>query len=220
MRKSVSRILFFASILSVGFLGCQSDPGILRRGLVDTVGFAHLDWQMDFQRMQAISQKLAKALFSIMMQKNLRWGEDIALLITSDTVHYGDEDWGGKNYAPYGTDSTGNKQAVSHEQEIIRTCFEAELNGDKVASFYAYTVNPDNYREYKWTWCGRYSIPVGLLTSFYLQSLQGSSPLTGIPVAYTTSISQPHLKVEDLRMGHTAIATPRHWVGYPAIGFR
>ncbi|NTW53396.1 MAG: AmmeMemoRadiSam system protein B, partial [Chlorobaculum sp.] len=40
------------------------------------------------------------------------------------------------------------------------------------------------------------------------------------PVGYATSISQPHLKVDDLGMGQTAIATLRHWVGYPAIGFR
>lgn len=29
-----------------------------------------------------------------------------------------------------------------------------------------------------------------------------------------------HVKVDDLRMGQTAIATPHHWVGYPAIGFK
>jgi AmmeMemoRadiSam system protein B len=175
---------------------------------------------MDFKKMQTISQHLAWALSNIMREKNLQWGKDIALLISSDAVHYGDEEWGGKNYAPYGTDSTGNAQAVSHEREIIGTCFEGELTGEKIARFYAYTVNPGDFREYKWTWCGRYSIPFGLLTSLHLQALQESSPLKGIPVAYATSISQPHLKVDDLRMGQTAIATPHHWVGYPAIGFK
>ncbi len=90
---------------------------------------------MDFKRMQTISQQLAGALFTVMKQKNLRWGEDIALLISSDAVHYGDADWGGNNYAPYGTDSTGNRQAVSHEREIIRTCFEGELSEEKIARF-------------------------------------------------------------------------------------
>jgi len=175
---------------------------------------------MDFETMQTISQHLAWALSAIMQQKNLHLGKDIALLISSDAVHYGDEEWGGKNYAPYGTDSMGNANAVSHELEIISTCFKGELTGDKIARFFAYTVNPDDFREYRWTWCGRYSIPFGLLTSQYLNSLQESSPLTGIPVAYATSISQLHLEVDDLRMGRTAVATPRHWVGYPAIGFR
>ena len=175
---------------------------------------------MEFDRMQTIGQHLARALFTIMRQKNLQWGKDLALLISSDAVHYGDEEWGGKNYAPYGTDSAGNAQALSYEKEIIRSCFKGELTTDKISRFFAYTVNPENFREYQWTWCGRYSIPFGLLTSHYLQELEFGSPLHGIPVAYATSIIQPHLQVVDLRMGHTAIATPRHWVGYPAIGFK
>jgi AmmeMemoRadiSam system protein B len=175
---------------------------------------------MDFQRMQRISQELARALNTIMRKKDLQWGEDIALIISSDAVHYGDEEWGGMNYARYGTDSAGNAQAVSYEKEIIRNCFEGELTEDKIARFYDYTIDQDNFKVYKWTWCGRYSIPVGLLTSLNLQLLQKSSPITGIPVAYATSISQQHLKVSDLRMGETANATNHHWVGYPAIGFK
>ena len=175
---------------------------------------------MDFQKMQSISQQLARALYTIMMKKDLRWGEEIALIISSDAVHYGDEEWGGMNYARYGTDSAGNAQAVSHEREIIRSCFEGELSDEKIARFYDYTVDQDNFRKYKWTWCGRYSIPLGLLTSLNLQSLQESRPITGIPVAYSTSITRQHIEVDDLNMGRTAIATPHHWVGYPAIGFK
>lgn len=175
---------------------------------------------MEYDRMETISQHLARALFTIMKEKNLNWGKDIALLISSDAVHYGDEDWGGNNYAPFGTDSAGNAQALSYENEIIRTCFEGELTAEKISRFFGYTVNPDNFREYRWTWCGRYSIPFGLLTSIYLQSMQPGNPLRGTPVAYATSISQPHLKVDDIKMGRTAIASPGHWVGYPAIGFK
>ena len=175
---------------------------------------------MEFEQMKSISQQVAKALHKIMTEENLHWGEDIALLISSDAVHYGDEKWGGKNYAPYGTDSTGNSQAVAHEWEIINTCFKGELTEEKISRFFSYTVSPDDFREYKWTWCGRYSIPFGLLTSLYLQSLEGSKVLTGVPVSYSTSITHPHLKVDDLKMGTTAVATANHWVGYPAIGFK
>ena len=175
---------------------------------------------MEFDRMKLISQQLATVLFEIMQERKLIWGEDFALLISSDAVHYGDEEWGGKNYAPFGTDSTGNAQAVAHELEIINTCFKGELTQEKIARFFFYTVNPDNFKEYKWTWCGRYSIPFGLLTSLNLQSLKKESALSGMPVAYATSIGQPHLKVDELRMGQTAIATPHHWVGYSAVGFK
>lgn len=175
---------------------------------------------MDFERMQILSQYLAKSLYATMEKNNLQWSKDIALLISSDAVHYGDEEWGGSNYAPYGTDKIGNAQAIAHEQEIIKTCFEGQLTQEKIARFFSYTVNPDDYREYKWTWCGRYAIPVGLLTSIYLNNLEEASALNGVKVTYSTSISHPYLKVDDLNMGQTAVATTHHWVGYPAIGFK
>lgn len=175
---------------------------------------------MNFDRMQKISDHLAKALHSTMEAKNLKWGQDIALLITSDAVHYGDEDWGGKNYARFGTDSSGNARAVAYEHEIIKSSFDGELTPAKIARFYSYTIMDDNFKEYKWTWCGRYSIPFGLFTSVHLQALENGGRLTGVPVAYATSITQPHIYVDDLGMGRTGIATQRHWVGYPAIGFK
>jgi len=175
---------------------------------------------MDFERMQTISKHLAKTLFAVMSQRNLRWGEDVAILISSDAVHYGDEAWDGYNYAYYGTGSKANALAEAYDREIISTCFDSKLTEKKVARFYAYTTKPDNFKEYKWSWCGNYAISVGLLTSLDLQKLEKSAPLTGVPIAYATSITQPHLKVDDLGMGQTAIATQRHWVGYPAIGFR
>ncbi len=175
---------------------------------------------MSYDRMNFISENLVEVISKIINKNNLTLGKDIALISSSDAVHYGDEEWGGKNYAPYGTDSSGNAQAVSHELEIINKCFNGEMTPEKIAEFYSYTVNPDDFREYKWTWCGRYSIPFGLLTAIKLQSLLDENKLIGVPIAYATSIAQKHLKVEDLRMGQTAVATPHHWVGYPAIGFK
>lgn len=175
---------------------------------------------MDFERMQTVSRHLARALFAVMQKKRLRWGEDVAILISSDAVHYGDEAWDGHNFAFYGTGTKANALAEAHDREIVGTCFTSELTGEKIARFYAYTTAPGNFRQSRWSWCGRYAIPVGLLTALDLQKLEKSAPLTGVPIACATSISQRHLKVDDLGMGRTAIATPRHWVGYAAVGFR
>jgi MEMO1 family protein len=41
-----------------------------------------------------------------------------------------------------------------------------------------------------------------------------------LPLGYETSISHKELPVNDLRMGKTAIATLKHWVGYAAVGYR
>lgn len=175
---------------------------------------------MTFEKMNETSKPLSNAIQGFMKKHNLQWGKDIALLITTDAVHYGDEDWGGKNMAPYGADSTGYEKAVNHEHAIIDSCLKGEPNLEKVKWFVDYTVQKDNYKEYKWTWCGRYSIPLGLLTALELQNQLKSEPLQGQLVGYSTSIDHKPLLVDDLRMGKTAIATIRHWVGYASVGYK
>jgi len=149
----------------------------------------------------------------------MKWGEDFAIIISTDAVHYGDQDWGGTNLAPYGADSAGYKKAVAHEYEIINNTLTGEITPEKIKQFTHYTVQDTNYKEYKWTWCGRYSVPMGLLTAYYLEKDLNQN-LKGTLVGYATSIDHPKLKVEDLGMGITAPANIHHWVGYAALGYK
>ena len=174
---------------------------------------------MNVNRMTEISGQLSSAIAMTMKKNRLEWGKDIAILITTDAVHYGDEDWGGKNMALFGVDSLGYSKAVRHEHGIIDSCLVGDLNQEKVKQFVQETVQPDNYKEYKWTWCGRYSVPLGLMTAIELQKKTGGKPLNGEFVGYSTSIDHKPLPVDDLRMGRTAIATMRHWVGYASVGY-
>ena len=100
---------------------------------------------------------------------------------------------------------------------ILDSCLSGEIVPEKIRLFSTYTLNRDNFREYKWTWCGRYCVPVALYTSYYLND---SKPLPGELTGYSTSITSLHIPVDDIRMGHTAIATNCHWVGYAALGYR
>lgn len=175
---------------------------------------------MDAERMKDISKSLASAIAKFMKTHNLEWGKDIALLITTDAVHYGDEDWGGKDMAPFGADSIGYKKAIVHEHGIIDSCLVGDVSSDKIKLFINNTVQPNNYKEYKWTWCGRYSVPMGLMTAMNLNEEIKDKPLNGIYIGYSTSIDHKPLPVDDLRMGKTAIATIRHWVGYASVGYR
>ena len=168
---------------------------------------------MSYDRMKEIALPLAKAINKVAEAHNWKWGKDYAIAISTDAVHYGDEDWGGKNFAYYGTDSSGYQQAIAHEQEIIGT-LTGELTPEKVKTFTEYTVEKEDYKTYKWTWCGRYSVPFGLLTSYYLNELQDNPPLTGRFIGYANSIDHPHVPVKDLNMGVTAPANMHHWVGY------
>ncbi|WP_167615106.1 AmmeMemoRadiSam system protein B [Maribellus sediminis] len=175
---------------------------------------------MSSAKMETIAGQLATAIKSVTSADQLVWGKDFSILITTDAVHYGDEEWGGSNYARFGCDSTGYRQAVALEREIIHNCFTGELTDEQPNRFISYTVKDDDFRQYKWTWCGRYSVPLGLKVALKLQQEENATPLTGVPLGYETSISQKHIPVDDLNMGRTAIATPHHWVGYAAVGFK
>jgi MEMO1 family protein len=176
---------------------------------------------MAFARMNELALPLARAIATIMGEDRLEWGKDIALLSSTDAVHYGDEGWGGREFALYGADAAGYAKALEHERRIMADCFDGELQPDRIERFTRYTLDDRDHREYKWTWCGRYSVPFGLLVAWQLQQLTQARVLTGTTLGYATSLDHAHLKVDDLEgMGVTAPATIRHWVGYAAVGFR
>jgi MEMO1 family protein len=175
---------------------------------------------MNYKRMDEISQALATAIKTVCAESKMEWGKDYSIVISTDAVHYGDEGWGDKNFAFYGADTAGCKKAVAHEKEIINTCLKGPLSPKKIEEFTKYTVSKDDYKEYKWTWCGRYSVPFGLLTSYYLSKELGCTELSGVDLDYCTSIDHPVIKVNDLKMGVTAPATIRHWVGYASVGYK
>ncbi len=175
---------------------------------------------MSYERMEMLAKPLAGAIAAVMTEKKLQWGKDVAIAISTDAVHYGDEGWKGKNFAFFGADTAGYGKAVEYEHKIISDCFEGPVTTAKAKLFTEYTVHKNDYKEYKWTWCGRYSVPVGLLTAFYLANDLKARPLNGIPLGYSNSLDHPHVKVDDLEgMGVTAPAGIRHWVGYAGIGF-
>jgi len=174
---------------------------------------------MSADRMTQIAAPLASSIHRMMARNRLGWGKDVSLLITTDAVHYGDLEWGGKNMAPFGVYSSGYAMAVVKEHNIIDSCLVGGLTGDRIRKFVTTTVRPDDYREYQWTWCGRYSVPLGLMVALNLQQETQGKPLNGKLIGYSTSIDHHPLKVDDLRMGKTAIANLRHWVGYASLGY-
>ncbi len=177
---------------------------------------------MSFATMKTLASDLAEALYSLSQynDRNLQIGKDYAIVVSTDAVHYGCEEWGGSDYAFYGCDTAGFHKAVDHELEIIRNTLLGPATEKKAREFTQYTVQDTNYHSYKWTWCGRYSVPFGLLTLSDLEKAMHSSPSSGTLLGYSTSISNKPIPVGDIKMGITAKADIKHWVGYTGIGYR
>jgi AmmeMemoRadiSam system protein B len=172
---------------------------------------------MNPDRMENCGKALATAVRRVAKKHGWEWGKDYAIIVTTDAIHYGNEDWGGSDYAFFGCDTIGNLTALDYEAEIIRKCLTGKITQENFRLFNLYTLKIDNYKEYLWTWCGRYCVPVALYASYFLND---SQPLSGDLVGYSTSITSGHIPVDDIGMGRTAIATDCHWVGYAAIGYR
>jgi AmmeMemoRadiSam system protein B len=174
---------------------------------------------MSFERMDQLSEQLAAGIGKVFKERRLKWGKDVAFVMSTDAVHYGDEDWGGSNYAFYGCDDKGYNSAKEHEMKIINESLCGTMDQKKAKKFTQFTLRDEDYKAYKWTWCGRYSVPFGLLTIMKIQALASNKPLQGIFAGYGTSLDEPRLKVSDIGMGKTANATLHHWVGYAGICF-
>lgn len=171
---------------------------------------------IQYADIEKISTQLAAAVAGVMGEEEKALGEDVAIVISNDAVHYGDEDWSA-NLAPYGTDAAGTEKARQHDLRIIKECLTSTLDNQKILQFTQETVKAEDYKEYKWVWCGRYSVPFGLAFGNKLNLIFHSMPLKGTSLGYSSSIDHELIKVEDLGMGTTAIATNRHWVAYTGV---
>jgi AmmeMemoRadiSam system protein B len=174
---------------------------------------------MSYEKMNQLSDQLASGIRKVLKAKGLKWGRDVAFVMSTDAVHYGDEDWGGSNYAFYGCDDKGFNAAKGHEMEIIDQSLCGTMGLEKARKFTQFTLREEDYKSYKWTWCGRYSVPFGLLTIMKMQAAASGKPLQGLFIGYGTSLDEPRLKVSDIGMGKTAGATMHHWVGYAGISY-
>ena len=173
---------------------------------------------MNYEAMDSISQNLAQAVYGIMEARNWVYGKDVAIVISNDAVHYGDLEWNGSTtMAPMGTDAAGTEKARQMDLEIIGKCLTNGLTNDKIRLFTEYTVKKEDYKEYKWVWCGRYSVPFGLSFANKLNRLENGKDLAGTFLGYQTSIDHPLIEVEDIGMTVSALSTNRHWVAYTSI---
>ncbi|NNM95296.1 MAG: AmmeMemoRadiSam system protein B [Bacteroidia bacterium] len=176
---------------------------------------------MPFDKMTRIAAELTEAIAAIASERHLKWGEDFSMLITTDAVHYGDQGWGNNNQCKrFGVDKEGYMETVEFENHLIDDCLAGRIDESHLHAFFDQTVDSANYQLHKWPWCGRYSVPFGLLTMYKLAKKMNLPVPEGKLLGYSTSITHDPVPVADLGgMGVTAPANLRHWVGYAALGY-
>ncbi len=175
---------------------------------------------MNWEKIEELSANLAVVLNKIIQKNNWKLAEDIAFICSNDGDHYGDSDWGGRNFAPFGVDETGYLQATNQDLSLAKSTLCELLTADKLKNFCDRVWGEHDLKEYKIRWCGRFSVPFGLNTVRKLMDNLGQTQLKGYLLRYDSSYKLGKLPLEHYGIGTTAPNNIRHWVGYSAIGYR
>ena len=176
---------------------------------------------MNWETMERLAGDLEAALEEIARAHSWRLGRDLAFVISSDAVHYGDSGWGGSDFAEFGTDLEGYRMAVGRDKEMAESLLCGVVRRERLKTFLYTCVDKTDVMRYRVTWCGRFSVPFGLNVVSRLTQALESRPLTGFLRDYGTSVSEASLNVTGLgSLGPTAPNNFHHFVGYAAIGYR
>jgi AmmeMemoRadiSam system protein B len=174
---------------------------------------------LSWERLDELSGQLASALAGIMAERGWRLGRDLALVASSDAVHYGPD----FDYSPHGVDANAYLRAVQRDGGLIRNSLQGPLAEGAMKALYLNLVSPEDIRRYRVPWCGRFSIPLGMETLRKLAAATDTPLPTGHLLRYGTSLSEPELPVSqatrDAGLGTTAPSNFHHWVGYASVAY-
>jgi AmmeMemoRadiSam system protein B len=163
--------------------------------------------QMPFGRMDRVSDALSGIIADYIKANDLILGKDIAFLISSDADHYG-EDF---DNSPYGEDAHAHAEATANDRRIAGKDIAGVLSPEKVE---------DLVSEMNTTlWCGKYSVPFGLLTSEKIVAKVNGRQLIGRVLRYSDSYTESVLPLKGTGMGTTAPASYKHWCGWLSAAF-
>jgi len=172
-----------------------------------------------WDRLSGLSDELSTVLAQVMKANGWRLGRDIAIVVSSDAVHYGPD----FDHAPFGTDAAGYQRAVDRDEALAHDHLEGPIDSEKLAALEYTLVDQDDVRVYKLPWCGRFSVPFGVKLLGDLAEKTGAGTPEGHFLRYATSLSEPMLPVSqetlDAGLGTTAPSNLHHWVGYTTVGF-
>ena len=168
-----------------------------------------------FARLSAMAGHLGAALATVMKRHKLTLGRDVAIVISTDGTHYGSD----FQYVPFGAggvDVFG--KAMAQDRQLVETALAGPLSLDKAQKFFAAVVNPDKPDEYRMPWCGRFSVPFGLMLLGDVSKRLGMAAPRGLPLVLGVSVDTPQLKVGD-GLAATAPANLYHFVTQPGVAF-
>ncbi|RJP61634.1 MAG: AmmeMemoRadiSam system protein B [Ignavibacteriales bacterium] len=167
------------------------------------------------ERMDEISSKLSEIISSYINENKLKLGKDIFFLFSSDANHFGKD----FSNTPYGEDKAAHLKGTANDKRIADTYFNGSINKEKIEKF-TNELWPDSLsNEPKPLWCGRYSIPFGLLTTTKVIKNVTGKDIEGKVLRYSDTWTEKVIPLQNTSLGITAPFSLKHWVGFLSAGF-
>jgi AmmeMemoRadiSam system protein B len=170
---------------------------------------------MPFERMETISAKLAAKIAGYITEKHLGIGKDIFFLVSSDGNHYGKD----FDNSPFGEGEKAWETALELDRRLIKTYLTGVTDSAKIEGL-TKELWGKTYLDYRNTyWCGKYSIPFGLLTIEKTIALTMDKKIDGKLFRFSDTYSEGVLPLKKTGMGTTAPFSLRHWVSFFSLGY-
>ncbi len=162
---------------------------------------------MPYDRMEVVSKMLADIISDYIKQNNLELGKGIVFIISSDANHYGKD----FNNIPFGEDYAAHQKATEQDRRIANDYLSDVVQPEKVKKF---TDEMKNV-----VWCGKFSIPFGLLTTEKVVKNVLDKNLTGEILRYSDTYTEGVLPIKGTGLGTTAPFSLKHWCGFLSAVF-
>ena len=177
------------------------------------IPFTHWD------RMNILAEDLARTVGKILKEKNLTLGKDVAILVSSDGMHYGDHAWSYYNYHPFGCNAAGYQKAMDYDSSLVTRFLTGKITIEKDHALYDSLIDERDISHYKVSWCGRFSVTYAVNFVSRLVKETENRYLTGYFLRHGSSLNDAWVPVRRLHMGITGDVNLHHFVTYFAVGF-
>ena len=169
-----------------------------------------------FSRLEVLADHLGAALAGSMKERGWTLGEDVAVVISSDGTHYGAR----YHYTPFGAGGVDTYlEVMDTDRKMLQSLFAGPVTAAMAREFYASMTDPDQPDHFRGAWCGRFSIPFGLMLLAAAARDLGQAPPQATPVAFGSSLGFPELPARTPGMGLTNAINLYHFVSYPTVAF-
>ena len=170
--------------------------------------------QMPFSRMDTISVALSGIIKDYITSNNLKPGKDIFFLISTDADHYG-EDF---DNSPFGEDAEAHTEATTNDKRIAATYINADITINDIEGLTKELWGSLEIKTPVPLWCGKYSVPFGLLSIYHIMNDLNLKGLNGHLLKYSDTWTEKPLPVYGTHMGTTAPFSLKHWCGFLSAG--